>query len=75
MKINKISNKYISNKKLLLMNSGDDSVLLDKGRIKTIQDVDKQLDKITMSPKEKLLGFVANMKAKFLGLGNKNEKV
>ncbi len=75
MKINKISNQYISNKKLMLINSGDDSVLLDKARIKTMKDVNKQLNKITLNKKERILNILSNLKVKFLGLINKNEKI
>ena len=31
--------------------SGDDSVLIDAGRYRTIEDVDKEIDKITRKPR------------------------
>ena len=46
-----------------ILGSGDDSVLLDRGRIRTIEDVEKEMDKITRpSIFERLKNFLTQKK-------------
>lgn len=44
--IEKKNGRKMTFSKRRILNSGDDSVLLDRGRIRTMEEVDREIDKI-----------------------------